>query len=87
MTTSEWFHLVGLISVFALGIGVVTGAIGLGLSWKINRDQEAKMALMEKAVIDAQTALGMQQERAAIAEKELLALQERMKAGFIKLER
>jgi hypothetical protein len=45
------FHIVGLISALALGVGFVTGLISVGLSWRINEQQKHEL---EKLRTDAQ---------------------------------
>jgi hypothetical protein len=44
MSNTEWFHIIGLISAGALGIGFFAGLISVGLSWKINREQKIELA-------------------------------------------
>lgn len=63
---TKLFHIVGLISALALGVGFVTGLVSVGLSWRINEQQRHEL---EKLRADVAT----QQERAAKAE---LALEE-----------
>jgi hypothetical protein len=70
MSASEWFHVVGLISAIALGVGFVAGVISVGLSWRINQDLKAKLAQLQQQASE-------QQARAATAEAKLLELQER----------
>jgi hypothetical protein len=72
MDATKWFHLVGLISAVALGIGFVAALVSVGLSWRINQGQEREVEQIRGAVAE-------QQERAAIAERKLLELQERVK--------
>ena len=50
MDATKWFHIIGLISAGALGIGFITGLVSVGLSWKINREQESRMGLLSLAI-------------------------------------
>lgn len=44
MDATKWFHVVGLISAVALGVGFVTAVISVGLSWRINQEQKVEIA-------------------------------------------
>jgi hypothetical protein len=43
MDATSWFHLVGLISAVALGIGFVAALVSVGLSWRINENQKGEL--------------------------------------------
>ena len=53
MDTTKWFHLVGLISAVALGIGFVAALVSVGLSWRINQQQELELANVRKEAAQA----------------------------------
>jgi hypothetical protein len=50
MNASEWFHLIGLISAAALGVGFVAGLVSVGLSWKVNQDQKLELEKIKTGV-------------------------------------
>lgn len=61
---TKLFHIVGLISALALGVGFVTGLVSVGLSWRINEQQRHELEKLRAGV-------AKQQERAAKAETDL----------------
>jgi hypothetical protein len=65
MNTSEWFHLVGLISALLLGLGFIFGLISVGLSWKLNREQNAEIANTRKETEEAKAEAARANESAA----------------------
>ncbi|MCU1264743.1 MAG: hypothetical protein JWM21_1061 [Acidobacteria bacterium] len=68
MDATKWFHLVGLISAVALGIGFVTALVSVGLSWRVNETQKTELARLShdkdvqiaKARTDGETRLGIE---------------------------
>jgi hypothetical protein len=74
MSTSAWFHVMGLISACALGIGFVAALISVGLSWKINREQSAEIERLKGDAATANKAAGEANQRAGELERSNLLL-------------
>ena len=64
MDATKWFHVVGLISAIALGVGFVTAVISVGLSWRINQEQKVEIANALKDAGLANEKAGKANERA-----------------------
>src|SRR5438874_43134 len=60
MDSTKLFHIVGLISALALGVGFIAGLISVGLSWRINKEQKLEL---EKVRSDAETRLQIETEK------------------------
>ena len=85
MSTSGWFHIVGLISAFALGAGFIAALVSVGLSWKLNRELQTDLVKLQTDLTNAQIALGTVEKelaeartKQAEAEKQLLEIKERL---------
>lgn len=79
-TIFDWVAVILLFLTFAAGLGaLITGNI-------INKQQAAKLKQFDSDLTESKTKFARQQERAAIAERELLTLQQRVEPRKISPE-
>src|SRR5450755_1428764 len=79
MSLEGWKALFEIGGVILLGVTFVFGTGALYFSHRVNTVQEEHLRQFDKDLTDAKIALSEQQTRAAMAEKELLELKERIK--------
>src|ERR1051325_243757 len=71
MDTAKLFHIVGLISALALGVGFVTGIISVWLSWRITQEQKVEIENLRKENLATEDRLGKEQDKRLKLEKSL----------------
>jgi hypothetical protein len=69
MTTTAWFHVVGIISASLLGLGFITGLISVGLSWKANRELQTELRQMDAKNLETGRTLEAERSRRLELEK------------------
>jgi hypothetical protein len=63
MDTTKLFHIIGLISALALGVGFVTGVISVWLSWRITQEQKVEIEGLRKENLATEDRLGKEQDK------------------------
>ena len=101
MDTNKWLAIVGLISALALGIGLVTSLVSVGLGWIINNEQKVEIAASNKEAKDAgeraanalrdagvaNEAAGKANERAGLADAEAARANEGLAQSNVEIAR
>jgi len=86
MSTELWKSAFDWASVVLIALTFVSGAGALITGGIIGKRQEAKLREFDRDLTEAKTQLGKQQERAAMAERELLQLRQSLKDRSISLD-
>src|SRR5215218_1793950 len=71
MTTTAWFHVVGIISASLLGLGFIAGLISVGLSWKANRELQTELRQMDAKNLETSRTLEAERSKRLELEKHL----------------